>query len=95
MAVCSPLFALHGFPEEKIDVKHLEKRTNTLQLTIGGMAIIYDLNRDEPNAIREVPALNHLMNCQRYVESGIQIMKIKNRFIDKNDQKLQVIRDVK
>ena len=51
-----------NYPEEKIDQELLIKRNNLLQVTIGGLAIIYDLNRKEPNAIKEIPAMNHLMN---------------------------------
>ena len=41
-----------------------------IQVSIGSRAIQYNLEKQEPNALCEVPAMNHLIDCQNYVETG-------------------------
>ena len=54
---CSALYSIHGFADEEIDEKHMIDRSNFLQVTLQGRAIIYDLRKDNPTAVTEIPAM--------------------------------------
>lgn len=48
-----------------------------LQLTIQNRAIVYDLRKQEPISILDVPAMHQLLDCQTYVETGLVFTNIK------------------
>ena len=59
-------------------------RSNFLQVTLQGRAIIYDLRKSNPTAVKEIPSMQHLMSVDSYVESGIQVNRIKVKENSKN-----------
>ena len=58
-------------------------------MTIKSRGIVFDLGRAEegkgPVAINEIPAMHHLLDCQSYVETGVKLNKIKDKFLENND----------
>ena len=74
---CSPLFSLHAILSKNFIEKTILATSNMLQLTVANRAIVYDLRKPEPIAIIEVAAMQHLLDCQTYVETGIAMMDIK------------------
>ena len=55
--------------------------------------MVYDLTKETPWVIFEVPAMHHLFDCQRYVESGFILNKIKN-MMDKNGTNYQLLKKI-
>ena len=67
MKACTPLYALHAYPDQEFNEKEIIKRSNTLQVTIQSRAILFDLSKTTKDtiqeAISEIPAMHHLLNC--------------------------------
>ena len=78
MEPCSPLYALHATSDEKFSEKKIIARSNRLQVSVGSCGIFYELDRPNgPIVKKEIPAMNHLLDHQNYVETGCTIQKIK------------------
>lgn len=52
-------------------------------MTIQSRVIVFDLSKlgTPPPAINEYPAMHHLLDCERYVETGISINKVKKKML--------------
>lgn len=57
---CSPLYALHGTSDEKFSEGLIIERTNSLQVSFGSRALVFDLAKQTPTVEKEMDAMNHL-----------------------------------
>ena len=74
MEPCSPLYALHATSDVKFSEQKIIARSNRLQVSIGTFGIFYELDRPiGPIVKKEIPAMNHLLDHQNYVETGCTI----------------------
>lgn len=97
----SSLYALHSYPDNKFDEEILMRRSNQLQVTVKSRGIFYDLSKPKPDdpilikVINEIPAMHHLLDCQKYVETGVKMNKIKNRRSEKHNVCYQLSQEIK